>query len=138
MAESTRTLPRARPGDVLSAAAWNALVDHINSQRITLGQNCGLEMQHNPWGTMLRVSRKLEPGYIATTTTSFAACSGSSCGSGSVQLLDMNSAGVLSNAAEPAVKAWNFASTSTGISSGVKVWVTIDAAGEFIITAAEC
>lgn len=137
MAIDSVALERVKPGDAITAEKWNTLIDAVNRSRITLGQNVGLAMQKGRWGNMLRATGRIEPGYIAKTTTSFAPRSGGTCGSGSVRLQDMTSAGVLTDAAEPTALAWNFTSCSTGIASNVYVWVQIDTGGEFIITAAE-
>lgn len=53
----TPKLPRVKPGDPISATAFNAIVDLLNrAQNLTVGQ--GLAMHDTPMGRLLRLDRR--------------------------------------------------------------------------------
>ncbi len=132
---STANLPRVKEGDPISAGLWNQLVDFVMRNRITFGQACGLEVQETPRGTLVRASRKWEIGYVAKTTSTITARSGSTAGSGTVQLQDFDGTSY-SDAAESPLTVYLFSATS--ISSGKYCWVAPDPGGWWHVVSVEC
>lgn len=79
-------LPRAIPGRPIRAEDFNALAAAIEASEVRVGPGSGLGLHHGPNGVDLYCLKASLGLRIAKTTTIITAASGSTLGTGSIQI----------------------------------------------------
>lgn len=137
MAGAFERLPRVRAGDPLSAAAWNALVDALNRNRLLLGQDSGIDAQYTPFGTALRATAGGQAMTLALTSSAITARSGTTAGTGTATPKKFDGT-TISSTGEADLTVYNFSAATGGIASGLYVWLAADPDGYYWVTSVEC
>jgi hypothetical protein len=130
-----RPLPVFRAGAHLTARALNVLVDAVRRQRLTAGENGGIELQEFPDGTMIRC-RPTIARYLGVANGNITARSGTTPGAGIVTIWQ-NVGGTLTSTGLN-VDVLSFTAASGGIAGGKYCWIEQDSDGYWWVTSAEC
>lgn len=130
--------PDFRPGQVLKADDLNLIVDLLKRMRITAGQSSGISLQESITGTAIRVSFPANR-YVGKTTSTITVRSGTSPGTGSVELYLYDVASGQWVDSNCGVSVLYFSATPVGgIASGKYCWVEQDADGNYVLISVEC
>lgn len=133
MAEK-RALRKVRPGDPVSAAAWNEMVEMVTRNDIRAGNIGGLNVQKTAFGTVLSLATR--PGMLlAKTSSSIGARSGTTAGSGTATPQYLSGTTLGDDGQDLTVYSF---SAAAAIDSGKYCWIAQDRAGTWWVIAVEC
>ena len=131
------TIPLVHEGEEISARLVNAIIAALRQAIIQPDGSTGIRIIQTPAGTTLSVRQPAR--YLAVVQSGgITARSGSTPGTGSVELYLLNVGGNSIADSTQAITVFNFSSTSGGIASGTYCWVEEDIDGNFWVTAVDC
>lgn len=130
--------PRAKPGDEIQAAHFNALRGAIIRNSILAGDSSGVELVQTEAGTTISVSLPLR--FVGVANGNISPRSGSAWGTGTVTRYWWD--GTSDHTAYQDFTVVNPSSSTMtsghGIDSGQYCWVEEDSDGNLVVTPLEC
>lgn len=134
-----KSLRKVKPGDPITAAMWNELIDALNQADINVGQSRGLEIQQGPQGTALRVSDRQDE-FLCVADGNISARSGSTPGTGNVKLVTLDGTTLAtSNVSYPVYNpSATTMSSGHGIDSGQYCTIKEYPSGRYMVAPLEC
>lgn len=129
-----------KEGDPISARAWNAMVDWLRRNTVRTGQSTFIEVNETPDGLILK-ARDRPNRFLAVANGNITARSGSTAGSGSVYLVNVNASSALSTSSISYTvynPSSNTMTSGNGIDSGMYCWIEEYPSGQWCVAPLEC
>lgn len=130
---------KVKPGDEITAADWNTLLDLVRMSMLLPVGSTGINIKPRTDGTTLEAIRHVDR-YLAVANGNITPRSGSTAGTGSVYLVTV--AGTTLSTSSIALDVINPSSTTMtsghGIDSGQYCWVEEGPSGVWIVSPLEC
>lgn len=132
-------LEKVKPGDTISAGAWNELIDYINRSGLIVNQGSGLVAQETPDGTVLSLARGGQR-FLCVANGNITARSGTTPGTGSVFLVTLSGTTLATTTVSYAVynPSSSTMSSTHGIDSGQYCLIEEVPSGRWLVTPLEC
>lgn len=131
------SIPDVHVGEEISARWINALLSAVRQNALKPEGSTGCRIIQTAAGTTISVRQPAR--YVGVVQSGgISARSGSTPGTGSVELYLLNVGGNSIVDSTQAVTVFSFSSTTGGIASGTYCWVEEDIDGNFWITAVDC
>jgi hypothetical protein len=129
-----KTIQEPRPGDPITASWAASLVRFIRRNAINPIASPGLDVTQTADGTTIRL-RNTPNRFVAKTSGGITARSGTTPGTGSVQVYDFDGSALASDGSAT-VTVYSF--SGTAIDASKYCWIEQDPDGTWWITAVEC
>ena len=129
-------IPKVKPGDEITAQLFNALRQAIIETTIIPGLSVGIQVTQTNAGTMISV--RSTQRYVGITTSTITARSGTTPGSGTVELYLYSTPNDDLEDTGQEVTVRSFSSTTGGIPTSTYCFVEDDLDNNFWITSVDC
>jgi hypothetical protein len=144
-----KVLKKVKPGEPITAAAWNELVDLIQRAQIILGPDSGLDGMPGPRGFAIKARKDNNGGFLAVADGNITARSGTTLGKGKAKLVAVNVtiSGSVITAYTASVTSFSYSvyygsshtmTSGNGIDSGMYCWVQPDQSGLLAVAPLDC